>query len=199
MMAPVWMLALSRWGLVMRSKFYAFALVTLVGCAKPKGEEVCYPVSSWHAPKVRCEAVGTAGAVGDATGDTGTGVAETTRLEADQILTREKVQFEVDSAVLLPEGKAVLDEVAVILTEHPELAKVRIDGNADSTATQEYNQELSEQRADSVRDYLVTKGIATERLVTRGFGENRPVANNATDAGREKNRRVEFRILERTP
>ena len=177
----------------MRSKFYALALVSLVACAKPKGEEVCYPVSSWHAPVYRCVAVGAAGM----TSETSTGVAETTRLDADRILTREKVLFETDSAVLLPEGKSVLDEVAAILTEHAELSKIRIDGNADSTATHEYNQELSEQRADSVRDYLVTKGVATERLVTRGFGEEKPVANNATDLGRSKNRRVEFRILER--
>lgn len=180
----------------MRSKLYALALVSLVACAKPKGPEVCYPVSSWHAPVYRCVAAGGAGTM---TGDPATGVTETTRLDADEILTREKVMFETDSAVLLPEGKAVLDEVAVVLTEHPELAKVRIDGNADSTATQAYNQTLSEQRADSVRDYLVTKGIATERLVTRGFGENRPVADNTTDAGRYKNRRVEFHVLERKP
>ena len=177
----------------MRSKFFAIALFSLVACAKPKGPEVCHPVSSWHAPVSRCVAVGAIGA----TGDSAVGLTELTRLDADQILTREKVQFETDSAVLLPEGKAVLDEVAAILNEHGEITKVRIDGNADATATQEYNQELSEQRADSVRDYLVTKGVATERLVTRGFGEEKPVANNATDLGRSKNRRVEFRILER--
>ena len=179
----------------MRSKFYAFALVTLVACAKPKGAEVCHPVSSWHAPVYRCVAVGAAGM----TGDTGTEVAEVTRLDADEILTREMVQFETDSAVLLPEGKAILDEVAAVLVEHAEIAKVRIDGNADSRATQEYNQKLSEERADSVRDYLVTKGIATERLVTRGFGENKPIGDNSTNVGRYKNRRVEFHVLERTP
>lgn len=181
----------------MRSKFYAFALLGLVACAAPKGEEVCHPVSSWNSPVYRCVAAGTVATA--ATGDTATAAAEITRLEADQILTREKVLFETDSAVLLPEGKALLDEVAAILTEHTEISKVRIDGNADSTATQEYNQKLSEERSDSVRDYLVTKGIATERLVTRGFGENKPVATNATDAGRDKNRRVEFHIVERKP
>ena len=83
------------------------------------------------------------------------------------------------------------------LRAHPEIARVQIEGHTDSTATKQYNQRLSEQRAAAVKTYLVSKGIGPDRLTTRGFGEDRPVADNGTEEGRFKNRRVDFKILKR--
>ncbi len=79
--------------------------------------------------------------------------------------------------------------------QHPEIARVEVEGHTDSTATKQHNQRLSEQRAAAVKAYLVDKGIAADRLTTRGYGEDRPVGDNGTEEGRFKNRRVEFKIL----
>ena len=102
-------------------------------------------------------------------------------------------------ATLLPASDALLDEVAQILTDHPEIAKVRIDGHTDSVGSTSKNHKLSHARAQSVRTYLEGKGIDGGRMVAKGFGESKPLGDNATPEGREQNRRVEITILERTP
>src|SRR5262249_43627986 len=99
--------------------------------------------------------------------------------------------------VLVERSKTLLDEVASQLQSHPEITKVQIEGHTDSTSTKKHNQTLSEQRAAAVKTYLVGKGVRGDRLVTKGFGETRPVGDNATEDGRFKNRRVDFRILNR--
>lgn len=187
--------ARSRWGWPMRSNLYALALVTLVGCAAPKGAEVCHPISSWGAPVYRCTPVGGEPAPVEPVPPPPEPAAAA--VESDQIKLRDKVQFETDSAVLKPESKTLLDEVAKILSDTPGITKVRIEGHTDSTSTMEHNQTLSEQRADSVRDYLVSKGIATGRLTTKGYGQTKPIGDNSTEDGRYQNRRVEFYIVER--
>jgi len=107
------------------------------------------------------------------------------------------VQFETESAVLLDRSKALLDEVAQQLADHPEVKKVQIEGHTDAVASRRHNQKLSQDRVASVKKYLLDKGVEPQRLSTKAFGETKPVASNKTEEGRAKNRRVEFRILVR--
>lgn len=117
------------------------------------------------------------------------------RLQArlDEQLHGKIVEFDSDSANLTAQGRAVLDEVAVILREKP--GRVEIGGHTDSTSTTEHNLELSRSRADAVRDYLVGRGLSKNRFETVGYGETRPIASNATPEGRQHNRRTEFQVL----
>ena len=74
---------------------------------------------------------------------------------------------------------------------------VEVAGHTDSMGSEAYNQGLSERRAQSVQDYLVSKGVKAQRLTAKGYGESMPVASNDTDAGRAENRRVELIVLDR--
>lgn len=114
-----------------------------------------------------------------------------------QVEINQSVQFALNEARLLPESFPILDEVVDVLIRNPAVKKLRIEGHTDQTGTAEYNDELSGNRAGAVKAYLVEKGVAPERLVAVGFGFQRPVASNATEAGRAKNRRVQFVIVER--
>jgi outer membrane protein OmpA-like peptidoglycan-associated protein len=95
--------------------------------------------------------------------------------------------------VILPPGATVLDEVADLVGAHPDFG-VFVDGHADSTGDAEYNRALSLRRAEAVVVYLVNRGVTESQLRARGFGESAPRASNATDEGRARNRRVEFRL-----
>jgi outer membrane protein OmpA-like peptidoglycan-associated protein len=101
------------------------------------------------------------------------------------------ILFDTDSARLRGESLPTLDEVVRLLGTEPTW-KLTIEGHTDSTGTLAHNQTLSEQRAASVKAYLVSKGIAAERLSSVGFGQSKPVADNATELGRAQNRRVEL-------
>lgn len=114
----------------------------------------------------------------------------------NKIEIREKVQFEYDKATILPVSFSLLDEVASVIRQHPQLKKIRVEGHASAEGSARHNQKLSEARAAAVRDYLVGKGIAPALLISQGFGIDQPIADNATPEGREQNRRVEFEILE---
>lgn len=103
------------------------------------------------------------------------------------------VQFPYDSSVPLPESSPVLQEALKLLTEHADLS-VTLEGHASSEGTEAYNQKLSEHRAQAVKDYLVKNGVREGRLTVKGFGELEPVADNATEAGRRLNRRVEYTV-----
>ncbi len=102
--------------------------------------------------------------------------------------------FEVDSYKLKEESEAELDKIIAFLKNNPTL-KVEISGHTDSTASEAYNQQLSEQRAHAVVDYLVAHDIADERLTYKGYGEAKPVASNKTEEGRAKNRRTELKVI----
>ena len=104
------------------------------------------------------------------------------------------VNFAFDKSDLLPESYPVLDKAVIMLNERFK-ANVEIQGYTDYIGTDEYNQELSVQRAVTVKDYLVSKGIAESRLTTVGFGKGNPVANNDTEEGRTMNRRIVFKIV----
>lgn len=104
------------------------------------------------------------------------------------------VQFAFDKSALLPESYIVLDKAVKLLNDNPNVS-VEIEGYTDYIGTAEYNQQLSVERAITVKNYLVSKGIAESRLSTTGFGRSNPVASNETDEGRAMNRRIVFRII----
>lgn len=108
----------------------------------------------------------------------------------------EGVNFEYDSAELTPESLPVLDKSGQLLVDVPEM-RVRIEGHTDSDGTAEYNQGLSQRRAEAVKLYLVKRfNLDAKRIEARGYGESMPVASNETPQGKALNRRVEFVILE---
>ena len=109
---------------------------------------------------------------------------------------KEKVYFDTGKATIKPASYSLLDEVAQALKNHPEVKKVSVDGHTDSVGGAKFNQRLSDQRANAIRDYLVKKGIDPSRLVAKGYGETKPIASNKTAAGREQNRRVELNIVD---
>jgi len=84
-----------------------------------------------------------------------------------------------------------LAKISGIVLAHPSL-KLEVEGHTDSVGSDEYNQRLSENRANSVRDFLIREGINSSSIAARGFGESQPVATNDTAAGRQQNRRVEL-------
>jgi outer membrane protein OmpA-like peptidoglycan-associated protein len=104
------------------------------------------------------------------------------------------VQFELGKAALKPESNKILDQIAVILKKYPDY-RLSIEGHTDNTGAEDANLKLSEARAKSCHDYLVQKGIPDDRLDYKGYGESRPVADNATYSGRTLNRRVEFNVI----
>lgn len=110
------------------------------------------------------------------------------------VLTLSDVFFEVDRAELRPQGMQNLAQLAAFLNEHPDRA-LAIEGHADSTGTDEYNQQLSERRAQTVRAFLAASGVEPGRIFAQGFGERFPVASNSTTEGRAMNRRVEMLVL----
>jgi OOP family OmpA-OmpF porin len=103
------------------------------------------------------------------------------------------VNFEFDKANLTANAKTILDNVGEELAAYPEI-KVEVGGHTDAKGSDEYNQSLSERRAASVVKYLASKGVASDRMTSAGYGETKPVADNESDEGRELNRRVELRI-----
>jgi OOP family OmpA-OmpF porin len=108
-----------------------------------------------------------------------------------QTLDLSGITFLFGSDVISTQGKLILDDVASILSEHPEF-DASIEGHTDSVGNDEINFELSQQRAQSVLNYLANKGIQTERLNATGFGESLPIASNDSKEGRALNRRIEF-------
>jgi len=104
------------------------------------------------------------------------------------------INFETGSAALTPDSYAVLDQVVRSLMAYPEV-KVEIKGYTDSVGDWDYNLDLSQRRADAVKNYLVNSGIAADRGVSKGYGEADPVASNKTAGGRAENRRIEFHRL----
>ena len=116
--------------------------------------------------------------------------------EVEAVIELDGVYFDFDKATLKPEAMVVLNEAAALLNKN-ERVVVEVAGHTDSMGSEAYNQGLSERRAQSVQDYLVSKGVKAQRLTAKGYGESMPVASNDTDAGRAENRRVELIVLDR--
>lgn len=115
-------------------------------------------------------------------------------VKVGSVVVLHNVFYETDSFGLEPESRAELDRVYDFLIQNPSVG-IEISGHTDNTGTPEHNQELSEQRARSVVEYLVNKGIDSKRLDAAGYGETRPVANNESEEGRALNRRTELKII----
>ncbi|MEJ7735240.1 MAG: OmpA family protein [Polyangiaceae bacterium] len=117
-------------------------------------------------------------------------------LRGARIVISEQVQFKTASDVILPASDELLGNVAKVFAQHSELTKVLIEGHTDSVGKKDYNLALSNRRAASVRNWLVKHGVDVNRLQSKGFGLEQPIADNATPEGRQINRRVEFKVLE---
>ncbi len=118
-------------------------------------------------------------------------------LRNKRIVIKRKIHFETDSDTIQPRSFGILDEVVDTLINHSEVELVEIQGHTDDRGKRDYNIDLSERRANSVRRYLVESGVEPRRLEAEGYGPDRPVAPNITRNGRARNRRVEFHIKER--
>ena len=116
-----------------------------------------------------------------------------------EIIILEQVQFKTGSAVILKASDDLLLQVAVVLSEHPEIVRLEVQGHTDNRGGKAYNRKLSDKRAAAVVKWLVAKGnVASSRLTSHGYGMDEPISDNDTREGRQKNRRVQFKILEKT-
>ena len=122
------------------------------------------------------------------------GVNHAEQAVIDNALKNRIIEFESGSAVLLPAGTQILDEMVIALNK-VQGKNVKIIGHTDSQGNPVKNKELSQQRAEAVKQYLISKSIVATRLTTEGLGADKPVADNATAEGRKKNRRIEFEVL----
>lgn len=113
------------------------------------------------------------------------------------ILSMSDILFDVDKASLKPDLQTSLAKVAGILSVYQEL-EVSVEGHTDNTGSDEHNMKLSEQRAKNVLDFLVSQGIDGARLSSKGYGKTRPVGDNSTKEGRQKNRRVDLVIHDKS-
>jgi outer membrane protein OmpA-like peptidoglycan-associated protein len=121
------------------------------------------------------------------------------QVTANEITIQQQIQFQVDSAIILPESDALMREIADTLIKNPRIKRVEVQGHTDSSGSAEYNQTLSEQRASAVREWLTTHGVGPDRLVAHGFGASEPLIPNVTKGMKALNRRVQFIIMEQTP
>jgi outer membrane protein OmpA-like peptidoglycan-associated protein len=102
--------------------------------------------------------------------------------------------FDYDKATLRPESYPELDRVVDLLKQNQNI-KIEISGHTDSKGSDEYNLKLSQARAKSVVDYIISKGIDAKKIIAKGYGETQPIDTNDTEEGRQNNRRVEFKVL----
>lgn len=116
----------------------------------------------------------------------------TVELSGGQIQLSEPVVFETGTATLAADSDGILGAVAELLVAKPDLTLVRIEGHSDAQGADEFNQRMSEQRALAIAHWLAAHGVECQRLIPVGFGETKPVADNATAEGRAQNRRMDF-------
>ncbi|MFO0667787.1 MAG: OmpA family protein [Polyangiaceae bacterium] len=114
----------------------------------------------------------------------------------EEILIKQQVQFETNSAQILPASTALLEEIADAFIKTPRVRRVEVQGHTDNTGSADKNKALSEDRAGAVRSWLIAHGVAGDRLVAKGYGDTKPMVPNVTAGNRAKNRRVKFVILE---
>jgi len=120
-------------------------------------------------------------------------------VENNKIVINEKIQFDFNKATIRPESDSLMQEIIGVIKDNAHIKKIAIEGHTSSEGTDKHNLKLSDQRAKAVMDYLVTKGALPKEMFTaKGFGESRLIADESTEEGREKNRRVEFNIVEQT-
>ena len=113
--------------------------------------------------------------------------------KVERTIILDDVLFDFDKSNVKPEAAGVLDRLVVFMNENKD-KKANLSGHTDSIGTEAYNQALSERRVNSVKDYVVKKGVDSSRVSGQGFGESKPIADNKTREGRAKNRRVEIKV-----
>ncbi len=113
-------------------------------------------------------------------------------ITSEKLVILEKVFFATGKSRILPKSWPLLSQIARVMTEHPEIRKVRVEGHTDDKGKREQNLKLSQDRADAVKLFLTGKGVDASRLEARGFGPDQPADSNKMEKGRENNRRVEF-------
>jgi len=113
------------------------------------------------------------------------------RVMSEGVFSTTEIQFDVNKADIKPESAGIIDQVFQLMRDHEEI-RFSVEGHTDSDGDAELNQQLSQQRAESVVRALIGKGISQDRLTARGWGASKPVADNSTEEGKAQNRRVEF-------
>jgi OOP family OmpA-OmpF porin len=111
-----------------------------------------------------------------------------------QLQVLDRIEFENGKAILTPDSEAILQAVARLLEEHPEIRGLDVVGHTDARGQRASNMDLSKRRAAAVKQWLIEHGIKAERLSSHGFGPDKPLDSNDTDVGRQRNRRVEFHV-----
>ena len=128
------------------------------------------------------------------------GCPTSVRVTDNEIIILEQVQFKTGSAVILKESDDLLYQVSTVLAEHSEINRIEVQGHTDNRGGKKYNLKLSDKRSAAVVKWLVSRGsINAGRLSSHGYGMEEPIAENDTPEGRQKNRRVQFKILEKSP
>lgn len=117
-----------------------------------------------------------------------------TPIEIGEVIRLNNIFFDFDKATLRPESFPELEKVVKFLNDSPKMV-IEINGHTDNLGNDDYNLNLSQERTDAVKNYLVSNGIPPERIQTKGYGESKPVATNDTEEGRQLNRRIEFVII----
>ncbi|UQA58635.1 OmpA family protein [Polyangium aurulentum] len=136
---------------------------------------------------------------GKATTDPKThGCPTSVRVEGTQIVILQEVNFATGKDEIAKESYPLLEQIAAVLAQHPEIARLAVDGHTDNVGAEKKNIALSQRRAVAVVHWLVEHRVDARRLEARGFGPRRPIASNDKPEGRAKNRRVEFQILKKT-
>lgn len=124
------------------------------------------------------------------------GITQWVQLARGKLVIKDQVFFDVNRATLMSKSDPLLDQIAAILAQHPEIKLVQIEGHTDSAGDAINSTQLSQARADSVKAVLVKKGVASDRLKAVGFGPDRPIDTNETAEGRQNNRRIDFTVLQ---
>ena len=122
--------------------------------------------------------------------------ASRVQLKNHKIEIDEKIQFDQNAATIKEVSHPLLNDIVDVIKKNPQITRVDIEGHASAEGNEQANVKLSDDRAKSVMAYLVGKGISDKILTAKGFGSSKPIADNATEDGREKNRRVEFNVTE---
>jgi OmpA-OmpF porin, OOP family len=115
-------------------------------------------------------------------------------IQQNATMVLNNIFFDVNKYELKSQSITELEEVIIFLNQNPAL-KVEISGHTDNSGTEIYNQQLSEKRAQSVAEYLITHEISKQRIITKGYGSQQPISVNDSEQNKQQNRRIEFKIL----
>jgi OmpA-OmpF porin, OOP family len=129
------------------------------------------------------------------------GCPKLVRVVGDEIVIKSQVQFQVygkhRSETVAPVSQNLMNEIRDVINQHPEILKIEVQGHTDDSGDDDFNLRLSQDRAEAVRQWLIDAGIPASKLVAKGYGFNKPLADNRIRQGRQQNRRVEFVVLEK--